>query len=76
MKPLGIVIVDEVFDPSFELFDVFVFLDINLLVFECSKESLNNDIVDASTFTVHSDSNPMILEYLDILFARILAALV
>ena len=76
MKSLGVVVRDEVPDSRFEFLDVLVFPDVDLLVFECTEESLDGDIVDASAFAVHRNGDIVIFEQLCMLMTGVLATLV
>ena len=76
MESLGVVVSDEVPDSRFEFLDILVFPDVDLLVFECTEESLDGDVVDASAFAVHRNGDTVSGQDVDMLFGRVLAALV
>ena len=76
MQSVEIIKSDEVFNALSECFDIVVFLDMDLLVFEYSKEAFHGNIVKDSSFTVHRDFDPMFFKKSSMLFAGILTALI
>ena len=48
---------EKAMDPVSGLTRRAVFVEVNLLVFEASPESLGKNIVDAPTFSIHADLN-------------------
>ena len=59
-----------------EIHDSLVILDVNVLVFECSPESFNQDVVKDAATAVHADLDPGIFEPAGERFAGKLAALI
>lgn len=51
-------------------------MDVNLIVLEAAPETLNDDVVRGTAFTVHADSNLVLLQQIDILWTRKMTALV
>jgi hypothetical protein len=48
VKPVVVVEGHESLDALFELFDVIILLDVDLLIFERSEEAFDSEIVNAS----------------------------
>ena len=76
MKAFEIVLVDIFADLPACIFDVLVVLQINLIIFECTKPAFNHNIVCPSAFPVHADLNFVRFQGIKIIMPRKLAALV
>lgn len=53
-----------------------VFVDVDLIVLEATPEAFNDDVVLGAAFAIHANPNTILLEHIDILWTRKMAALV
>ncbi len=68
--------VKELRKPSLALRNRHIALQIDIIVLDCSPETLNEDIVKGTAFTIHADSNAMGFENACKFTARELASLI
>lgn len=53
-----------------------VVVDIDLIVLQAAPEAFNNNVVLGTALAVHADSNPILLQQIDILWTCKMAALI